>query len=330
MAKLQLSLACANYDHVRALLDGRVSIDGVDIVPTPLEYEESFHRAFKHQEFDISELSMSSHAMVTSRGENAFVGIPAFLSRAFRHSGIYVRTHRIKQPEDLRGKLVGVPEYQLTANVWIRGILFDEYGVKPEDIRWRHGGIEEPGRDERVPLKLSSPIDLQPLPAGKTLWAMIEAGELDAVFSPRTPSSSQHSASDVGPLFADFRKLEEDYFRRTGIFPIMHMLGIRKSLVEKHPWLPVNVYKAFVQAKAVAMHDLNMRIDHLRVILPWVAHEYNAVKALMGVDYWPYGFGANERQLETFTRYHHEQGLSAQKLAARDLFAPSTIDLSKT
>jgi 4,5-dihydroxyphthalate decarboxylase len=329
MAKLQLSLACANYDRVRALLDGRTPIDGVDIVPTILEPSEAFHRAFKYQEFDITELSLSSHTMVTSRGNSAYVGVPVFPSRVFRHSGIYVRTDRIKRPEDLRGKRVGVPEYQITANVWIRGILLEEYGVKPEEVKWRRGGIGDPGRDERTPLKLPPTIDLQPLPAGKTLSGMLEAGELDAVISARALPCFMRGAPDVGRLFADYRTIEEDYFRRTGIFPIMHLIGIRKSLVEKHPWLPVNVYKAFLHAKAIAVQDLNI-IGHLMVTLPWVVHEYNAVKALMGDDYWPYGLAANEKQLETFTRYHHEQGLSAQKVAARDLFAPSTLDLSKT
>src|SRR5919205_326530 len=173
MAKLTLSLACCDYDRTRALFDGRVTIDGCDVVPTPLEPEEAFHRAFKYGEFDISELSLSSYTLQVSRGENSYVAIPAFVSRLFRHSGIYVRTDRgIRRPEDLKGKTIGLPEYQITANVWIRGILKDEYGVKPSDIKWRRGGIEEPGRDERAKIKLPDDIDLKPIPEHRTLSEM--------------------------------------------------------------------------------------------------------------------------------------------------------------
>lgn len=329
MSKLELSLACAGYDRVRALLDGRVSIDGVDVIPTVIEPEEAFHRAFKFGEFDITEISMSSHTMMTSRGQNDYVCIPAFLSRVFRHSGIYVRTDRgIRTPADLAGKSVGLPEYQITANVWIRGILQDDYGVKPESIHWRRGGVEEPGRGERAPISLPPGIDLQQVPDDKSLSGMLEAGEIDAVIGARAPSCFLRGAKGVGRLFADYRAVEEDYFRRTRIFPIMHMVGIRKSLVERYPWLPVNVYKSFLQAKTIAMHDVS-EICHLMVTLPWSVHQLEAARSLMGDDYWPYGFKENEHVLETFTRYHHEQGLSVRKVAPAELFHPATMELSK-
>ncbi len=329
MAKLQLSLACAGYDRTRALFDGRVQIDGVELVPSAIEPEEAFHRAFKFGEFDLSEISMSSHTMVTSRGENDYVCVPAFRSRVFRQSGIYVRTDRgIERPEDLRGKKIGLPEYQITANVWIRGILQDEYGVKPEQIHWRRGGVEEPGRGERAPIRLPEGIDLQQVPDDRTLSGMLEAGELDGVIGARAPSCFLRGAPNIGRLFRDYHQTEQDYFKRTGIFPIMHMVGIRKTLVEKHPWLPVNVYKAFLEAKSIAMRDLN-EICHLMVTLPWVVHEFNAARALMGEDYWSYGFNENRKVLDTFTRYHQEQGLSARRVAPEELFAASTLDLSK-
>ena len=329
MGKLQLSLGCAGYDRTRALFDGRVQIDGVDLVPSAIEPEEAFHRAFKFCEFDISEISMSSQTMMTSRGENDYVCVPAFLSRVFRQSGIYVRTDRgIELPEDLRGKKIGLPEYQITANVWIRGILQEEYGVKPEEIHWRRGGVEEPGRGERAPIRLPQGIDLQQVPDDRTLSGMLEAGELDGVIGARAPSCFLRGAPNVGRLFRDYHEAEQDYFKRTGIFPIMHMVGIRKTLVEKHPWLPVNVYKAFLEAKSTAVRDLN-EICHLMVTLPWVVHDFNEARALMGDDYWPYGFNENRKVLETFTRYHHEQGLSARKVAPEELFTASTLDLSK-
>ena len=277
----------------------------------------------------MSELSISSHTVMTSRGENRYVGIPAFVSRLFRHSGIYIRTDRdIDRPAALAGKTIGLPEYQITANVWIRGILQDDYGLKPETVHWRRGGLEVPGRGERAPLKLSPAIDLQQVADGKTLSGMLEAGELDAVISARAPSCFERGAPDVARLFPDYRSIEEDYFRRTKIFPTMHIIGIRRSLVERHPWLPVSVFKAFLRAKELTIHELG-QIGHLFVSLPWGVSEFEKARSLMGEDYWSYGLAANRHVLETFTRYHHEQGLSARKVAPEELFAASTLDLTK-
>ncbi len=221
-----------------------------------------------------------------------------------------------------------MPEYQITANVWIRGILKDEFGVDPAKIHWRRGGVEEAGREERAPLKLPPEIDLQQVPDDKTLAGMLADGELDGVIGARAPSCFLRGAPNVGRLFGDYRAAEADYFRRTKIFPIMHLIGIRKSLVEKHPWLPVNVFKAFIEAKRLAIHELN-EICHLAVTLPWMVHEYNETRALMGADYWPYGFAENRHTLETFTRYHHEQGMSDRVVDPRELFAAASLDLSK-
>ncbi|WP_299450322.1 ABC transporter substrate-binding protein [uncultured Pigmentiphaga sp.] len=329
MSKLNLSLSVGNYDRTQALFDGRVSIEGCNVRAVPLEPEEAFHRAFRYEEFDVTEISMSSHMMTTARGDNKYIGIPAFLSRVFRHSGIYIRTDRgIKSPEDLRGKTIGVPEYQITANVWIRGILEDEYGVKPTEIHWRRGGIEEPGRGERAPISLDPAIDLQQIPDDKTLSDMLESGEIDAYIGARAPSCFLRGAPNVGRLFDNYLEVEKDYFRRTRIFPIMHMVGIRKSLVEENPWLPVSVYKAFLEAKRLAVKELN-EICHLAVTLPWMVHHHNEAKALMGDDYWPYGLEANRHVIETFARYHHSQGLSVRLVKPEELFAPSSLDLSK-
>jgi 4,5-dihydroxyphthalate decarboxylase len=299
------------------------------VLPVAIEPEEAFHRAFSFQEFDVSEMSISSHTLMTSRGQHEYVGIPAFVSRLFRHSGVYIRTDRgIDRPQALKDKTIGLPEYQITANVWIRGILQDDYGVKPEDIRWRRGGLEVPGRVERAPLKLPAGIDLQQVADGKTLSSMLEAGELDAVISARAPSCFERGVPNVARLFPDYRSVEEDYFRRTNIFPAMHIIGIRKSLVERHPWLPVSVFKAFMRAKDLTIYELG-QIGHLFVSLPWGVSEFEKARALMGNDYWSYGFEANRHVLETFTRYHHEQGLSARKVEPEELFAASTLDLTK-
>jgi 4,5-dihydroxyphthalate decarboxylase len=329
VAKLQLSIGCCDYDRTKAVFDGRAPIEGCEVLPVAIEPEEAFHRAFSSQEFDVSEISISSHTLMTSRGENAYVGIPAFVSRLFRHSGIYIRTDRgIERPQDLQGKTIGLPEYQITANVWIRGILQDDYGVKPETMHWRRGGLEEAGRGERAPLKLPVNIELKQVPDGKTLSGMLETGELDGVISARAPSCFERGGPNVARLFPDYRRTEEDYFRRTKIFPPMHIIGIRKTLVERHPWLSVSVLKAFMRAKELTMYELG-QIGHLFVSLPWGVSEFESARRLMGQDYWSYGFEPNRHALETFTRYHHEQGLSGRKVAPEELFARSTLDLTK-
>lgn len=326
---VELSLACCDYDRTRAIFDGRVRIDGCVLAATPLEPEEAFHRAFKYQEFDVSELSLSSYTVQIARGENRYVALPAFVSRVFRHSGIYVRTDRgIARPQDLKGKTLGLPEYQMTANVWIRGMLQDEYGVRPSDIRWRNGGLEQPGREERTKLTLPPEVDLKPIPAGSTLSTMLEAGELDGVLAARPPSCFLRGAPHVARLFRDFRKAEQDYFRRTRIFPAMHVIGIRKDLLEKHPWLAVNVMKAFIQAKALCWQELG-QIGHLYNSLPWGVADFAEARALMGEDYWSYGLEPNRHLLEAFTRYHHEQGLSQREVSPDEMFAPAACDLSR-
>jgi 4,5-dihydroxyphthalate decarboxylase len=329
MSKLRLTLAVADYDRTKAIFQGRTPIEGVELVPLALGAEECFHRAFKYQEFDVCELSLSSHSATTSRSENHYIGIPAFVSRVFRHSGIYVRTDRgIKTPQDLRGRTVGLPEYQITANVWIRGILQDDYGVKPSEIRWRRGGIEEPGRGERSPIQLPRELELLQIPGDKTLSGMLEAGEIDAMITARAPSCFDRRAPNVGRLFPDFKAVEQEYFKRTGIFPIMHLIGIRKSLVAQYPWLPVNLYNAFLAAKKVAVKEL-YELAQLMINLPWAPDHYAETVQVMGEDFWPYGFNENRKTLETFLRYHHEQGLSSRRVAPEELFAESTFDLAK-
>lgn len=327
--KLRLTVACGDYDRVAAIKDGRVEVEGCEVVFLPMEPEEVFFRAFRYQEFDACELSFSSFMIVTSRGASPFVGIPAFVSRVFRHSGFYIRTDRgIEEPADLRGKTVGVPEYQMTAPVWMRGILEDEYGVEPTDIHWRSGGQEEPGRDERTPLTLTNGVDLQPIPEDRTLVEMFEAGELDALMTARAPSSFIRGAPGVARLFPDYRRVERAYYEKTRMFPIMHLMGVRKELAERYPWLPGSLYKALLEAKNLAL-DAVREIAALNVTLPWVEAEALETRALMGADYWRYGVGECAHEIEALARYSYDQGLSERRLAAEDLFAPSTFEISK-
>ncbi len=329
MANIQITIACGDYDRTRAIKEGRVQVEGCDVTYLPLEPEEVFFRAFRNQEFDVAELSFSSYLLQASRGPSPYIGIPAFVSRVFRHSGIYIRADRgIKHPTDLRGKTVGVPEYQLTALVWIRGMLKDEYNLDPKEIHWVQGGQEEPGRDERTPLKLTNGVDLKTIPSHKTLTQMLAAGEVDALFTARAPSCFVNEAPNVTRLFPDYRDVEKAYYKKTALFPIMHLMGIRKELVEKYPWLPVSVYKAFCQAKDVAMKEVR-EVAALLVTLPWLEAEALETMRLMGKDYWRYGVGENAKEIEAITRYSYEQGLAVRKLAPQDLFAKSTFEISK-
>lgn len=329
MAKVQLTLATSYYDRTIPIFDGRVPIEGCEINWIALSPEETFHRAVGYEEFDVTEMSLSSHSLTTARGDANYIGIPAFPSRVFRHSGIYIRTDRgIERAEDLKGKTIGMPEFQQTANVWIRGILSDEHGIDRGDVKWRTGGLAEAGRAERTPIKLPDDIDVQPIPKNRTLTEMLEKGEIDAVFSPREPLCFERKSPHIGRLFPDYRSVEQAYWERTRIFPIMHLIGIRRALVEQHPWLPVSVYKAFLKAKEVALEELGL-IGHLAATLPWCVAELHRTRTIMGDNFWNYGVDGDRHTLETFLRYSREQGLINRAVDPEELFAPSTLDLSK-
>ena len=325
MSKLQLSVAMGDYDRTRALFDGRVQIDGVDPVFMLLNPEEMFFRAMRSQDFDITELSFSSYLVKLSKGESPYVAVPAFLSRAFRHTSIYVRKDRIKRPEDLKGRKVGVPEYQLTANVWARAILQDDYGVRPEDIAWVRGGIDTPGRPEKIKLQLPPGVEVEDAPPGMTISELLDRGEIDGFIGPRPPNRVALRIPSIGWLFDDPTAVAKDYYKRTGVFPIMHVVGIRRELVERHAWLPGAVLKAFVQSKAAAL-ELLSDTSATKVTLPFVEEQLKAARDSMGDDYWSYGVGAARRTLETFVRHHHSQGLSARLMSVDEIFHPSTYE----
>ena len=328
MAKLSLSVAIGEFDRTRALIDGSVSIDGVDPVYMPLVPEEIFFRAFRAAEFDICELSLSSYAIKTAQGDCPYIAVPAFVSRAFRHNAVYVRTDRIKKPADLKGKKIGVPEYQLTANVWARALLDDDYGVKPADIYWIRGGIAQPGRPEKLTVKLPAGVRLDNAPEGATISALLEAGEIDGFIAPRPPSLIEKRHPHIGWLFPDPVAAAKDYFKRTGLFPIMHVLGIRRALAEQHPWLPGAVLKSFEQAKQLAVKEL-ADTTVAKVTLPFVEEMLRDARALMGEDFWPYGVAPNRTVLDYFLGQHHAQGLSARRLSVDELFHPATYETFK-
>jgi len=327
MSKLSLSVAIGDYDRNRPLIGGAVRIDGVDPVFMTLSPEEIFFRALRTYDFDICELSLSSFTVKTANGDNPYVGIPCFLSRAFRHTSIYVRTDRIARPEDLKGKTIGLPEYQLTANVWARAILEDDHGVKPSDVRWVRGAIEDAGRIEKITIKLPPDVRLDAAPEGRTISDLIDKGEIDGFMAPRPPSLPKPNPN-VGWLWRDPVAAARDYYKRTGIFPIMHLVGARRTLVEKHPWLPAAVMKAFETSKALALEALS-DTSATKVTLPFVEENLKAARELMGEDFWSYGLEPNRKTLETFLRHHHAQGLSSRLVKPEELFHPSTHETFK-
>lgn len=327
MPDLTLTLACVATDRSRPILDGRVAVPGVAFEATPGEPEAIFRNALREHTWDVTELSMSSHITVTARGDAHYVGIPVFLSRAFRHSGIYVRTDRgITRPEDLKGRAIGLPEYQQTAALWVRGILRDLHGVGVRDAKWRIGGVAQAGQTERIKLDLPADIDVAPIAPDETLNDLLAAGEIDAIVSPRPPACLDDPAVPVARLFPDYRAAEIAYHERTGFFPIMHCLAIRRSLADAHPDLPAKLFRAFVEARDMALAELGL-INVLRVSLPWVAAALAETKAVMGVDIWPYGFPRNREEITAMTRYAHEDGLTAERLQPEALFHPSTLEL---
>jgi 4,5-dihydroxyphthalate decarboxylase len=328
MTRLQLSLAIGDYDRTRPLLDGGVQIDGVAPIVMALGPEEIFFRAFRHAEFDICELSLSSFAVMVAAGECPYVGVPAFVSRAFRHTSIYVRKDRIRAPRDLKNRKIGIAEYQLTANVWARALLAEDHGLLPHDPVWVRGGLEEPGRPEKIAVTLPQTMRLEEAPASRSLNNMLTAGEIDAIISPRAPSSHARGEAHIGWLFDDPTEVALDYYRRTRIFPIMHLVGVRRSLAERHPWLPAAVLKAFTAAKVLAAARLSDTAA-TKVMLPFVEEQLRRAHDLLGPDFWSYGFSANQTTLENFLHHHHLQGLSRRLVAPGELFHPSTHESVK-
>jgi 4,5-dihydroxyphthalate decarboxylase len=311
MSRLTLSLACHASDRTRPLLDGRVGIPGVELVPLVGEPEDIFRRALRDRAFDITELSMGSHIVTTARGDAAYIGVPVFPSRAFRHSAIYIRGDRgIRSAADLAGRRIGLPEYQQTAALWVRGILREHYGVDTRGIAWRTGG-------ERVAITLPPGFDVQPL--GRDPVAALAAGEVDALIAPRPPE-----VDGVVRLYPDYRSEEIAWHRATGFFPIMHCMALRRELADRHPWLPLELHCAFARARDLALAELRM-VNVLRASLPWIAAAYEEQAAIMGGDPWPYGFARNREEVAAMIRFAVADGLAAEAIPPEALFHPSTL-----
>ena len=332
MSKLRLSFACWNYDRTRALLDGSVQPDGIDLNYLCLPVEETFFRMARHREFDVAEMSFSSYCVSLNKPDRPFVALPVYPSRFFRHSCIYVNASSgIREPKDLIGKRIASPEYQMTAPVWIRGILQDHYGVpvtNADSEPYRFGGEEEPGRIEKLKLDLPPNIKLQAIGPTQTLSQMLADGDIDALYTARAPSSFTRGDGRVRRLFENYAEIERAYWRDTSIFPIMHVIVMRREIYEANRWIAQSLTKAFYAAQQMAYDDL-AETAALKSMLPWLVAHVEEARREMGADWWPYGLEPNRKALETFTRYHFEQGLSKRQLGLDELFAPESLEAFK-
>lgn len=324
MSRLHLNFACSSYDRT-ALMQREQLVEGVDLNFIECPVEETFFRMLRYKEFDVAEMSLSSYTLSLFEEKPAFIAIPVFPSRFFRHSCIFVNANsHIEKPSDLVGKRIGTPEYQMTAPVWIRGILSDEYDVPVDSVEYVTGGLEEPDRPEKIKLNLPENIRVTRIGPGKTLTKMLADGEIDALHTARSPSCFNAENPHIRRLFPHYKDVEKAYYRRTRTFPIMHTVVIRRDIYEANRWVAQSLFKAFNVAQQRAYSDLQ-ETAALKVMLPWLVDHLEETVNEMGANFWPYGLKENWNVLDTFLKYSFEQGLSARRLSPEDLFAEETF-----
>ena len=317
---LKLTMALVgDYDRTGPLLDGSVKPEGIEPEAVRVGPTELFRRMAQDAPYDISEMSTSTYMILTSRGDDRYVGLPVFPSRNFRHGYIYVnRRSGITGPADLAGKRVGALEYQATAALWQRTFLLDDYDVRAEQVEWFEGGLNEPNAPERFHVELPSDIHVSRIGEGETLSSLLEEGDLDALIGPAEPECFRR-ADHIVRLFPNYREVERDYYQRTRFFPIMHMVVIRNSLYQRDPWIAESIYRAFETAKAEAMERL-WQTGVLACAVPWLMSDLEEIEKVFGPDHWPYGIDQNRGLLERMTQASYEQGLSTRKLEVEELF----------
>ena len=322
MTDLTLKLACWDYDRTRPLIDGRVKPDGIKLEIEVLRPRQMFPRMLEHQEFDASEISLASHASLIGRGGSPFVAIPVMLSKIFRHSCFYVRVGSgIEKPEDLSGKRVGTTQFSATATTFMKGMLQHEYGVAQHEMHWFMGGLDKPTEHPLIPLNLPANVKLDFVPDGDTLEKMMAEDRLDALISIYIPPSFLKGSPRIRRLFPDYKQAEKDYFRKTGIFPIMHTLALRADTYKAHPWIAKSLYDAFEKARALALDEL-YDTDALRLGLPWLLEHVEELWSVFGDNWWSYGVEANRATLTALGQYVFEQGISPRVVTPEDMYVP--------
>lgn len=326
---VDITLACWDHDRAAAVLDGRVPVEGARLETHVLPTSKLFPIAAQEARFDVTELSLSTHILQVSRGNAPYTAVPVFLSRAFRHNGFFARAGSgIESPADLAGRRVGVPEYQMTAALWMRGILSDEYGVDCRGIHWRTGALDQGVRRERLALDLPEGMVVEPVEEGRTLQDLLLDGEIDGVLAPKPPQAFLDGDPRITRLVPDYETAEREYYQRTGFFPIMHVLAVRQSLADAHPDLPRALMEAFTRSRDLAIERLRdvWLGSANRITLPWFGASMERTIQAMGEDYWSYGFGKNRDELAAACRYSTEQYLSARPVRAEELFHSSVLD----
>lgn len=334
---VDIKVAGYDYDRVRPIMDGQVGIPGARV---SFHYEDIYavnKYAFgTDQKYEVTELGLIP--FITKFANNDFRGyslIPVFISRIFRHRNVFVHADSgIEKPEDLRGRRVGTPGYGMSANTWIRGFLLDEHGVKADDMQWIEttkssdkGALNSPvWSDGRSPYFLPDDFPLVQGPPGIDESELLLNGDCDALITAITPKAFLDGNPKIKRLFPDVRAAEQAYFKKTGLFPIMHVVGVRINAIEANPELPKAVFQMYSEAKKIAYANLETTTS-LKVTLPWVTQEFEDSRKLMGTNYWPYGIEANQKELELVMRYTYEQGLAKRKLSVEEVFHPSTLDL---
>lgn len=329
MPDLNLSLAIGDYDQVRDLTSGVVRAPGISITGVHGQIEDILIRAHWHNEWDVAETGFGAYVSRLARGEQPVVAIPVFTSRVFRHSAIYVRSDaKIDSPKDLVGKRIGVPEWGQAAAVYARGALMDSYGFDLGSVRWFQAGVHEPGRIDRMPPVRNFKLDLTRV-TDRSLNEMLLASDLDAVISARMPNAMVEGDPRVRHLFADPRTEELKYWKATGVFPIMHFVGIRRDVYEKNRWIAMQLYQAFDEAKNRSVKRMR-DITAAHVPVPLFSYAVREASREFGEDFWPYGIEKNRPTLEAYLRYMHEQGVSERKVAVEELFVPEVTTVTRT
>jgi len=319
MASLRLNFACGPYDRTQALRDGTIRPEGIELNYLTLQPAEIFWRMLQFKEFDASEMSLSNYTTLVSEGNPPFIAVPAFPSRVFRHGYFFINTTKgIRSGADLKGKRGGVPEYSMTAAVYMRGLMQHEFGVKPSDVEWVQG------RTDRLGRKLPADVKLTQAPAGAELGDLLERGEIDFLITANNPLSFRRGAKNVQRLFPNYAEMEKDYYRRTKIYPIMHTVVIRRDIYERDPWAATSLYKALCLAKEHCYQHL-VETGSPKASFAWLQPMIEEEQSIIGRDWYPYGIAQNKPSIEALLQYTHEQGLSARRLKIEDLFAPSTM-----
>lgn len=328
MSDIRLSIAIGDYDHARDLTSGRVKVEGVDLVVLNLQPEEIFYRFIVHREFDISEMSMGKYISLRSQGDRSISAIPVFVSRVFRHSMIYVRDDgKITRPEQLKGKRIGIPEWAQTATIYSRGMLTHEAKVPLASVEWVQAGVNEAGRTEKVKLKLPRGVKYRSVP-DSSLTELLLSGKIDAILSARPPKALGRGIRRLFGSIEQVEKVEEAYFRKTGIFPIMHVVAVRTEVLDRHPWVAMNLMKAFEESKRRSLERMT-DITASHAPFAWVPGHAARMQSLFGADFWPYGLEKNRVTLEAFLKFGFEQGVCHRKLSPEELFPKQILSTFK-